>query len=236
MKIRLFNIAVSLIISLTIFCCGNQNFRKKKINFNNPDEIDSLIKITADSKDTLFLGFTIGMSKKDYQNHIKKLRKEGKSLTYSKFNKMSLFGSSIKLGEGYTFTTNIVGEVSDKEYKGVGKYFLSPKYNNKGKLLELIIFKQEKWDDNSYGFKSPTWLESRIIKNSKYLNNESLRKAMRDYQYCNTAHFIREKGNLVIYESIGRIHYIHRKALFFDLLIKATQKQTIKEDNENIQF
>ena len=225
-----------LIFLVALISCNNKSSKKYFVNFNNTQELDSLIKITPESKDTLFLGFTFGMSKQDYQNHIKKLRKEGKSLTYSKFNKMSLLGSSIKLGKGYTFTTNIVGQVSDKEYKGVGKYFLSPKYNNKGKLLELIIFKQEKWDDNSYGFKSPTWLEANIMKNSKYLNNTPLRKAMMDNQFCNSAHFIREKGNLIIYESNFRVHYVSRKKLYYDLLIKAAEKEVVKEETKNVKF
>mgnify|MGYP007000115439 CR=1 len=36
------------------------------------------------AKDTIFLGFRLGMTKNEYKNHIKKLQSEGKKIKYKK--------------------------------------------------------------------------------------------------------------------------------------------------------
>ena len=237
MKIK---ILFALIITIGIFnSCENSRNKKtsttQKIDYSNKTVLDSLIKATPHSIDTLFLGFTIGMTKSDYKNHIKKLRDEGRTISYSKSNRISNMAGTFELGAGYTFKTSISAENSDKTLTGTGDYFLEPVYNKNGNLMQLSILPIEKWNGD-YVFDKPNWLETRVKENSERFNNENLKQALIDNEFIDKYDFIRQKRNLVIYETTLTINYIDLKTLLLELLIKETEKEIIKEDNEDIKF
>ena len=230
-----------LLSSVLLFeSCNNprnkKSGEKEGINYSNRTVLDSLIKVTPLSKDTLFLGFTIGMTKDGYKNHIHRLRKEGKVISYSQSNKYSnLVGGTFELGAGYTFKTKISAEKQDKKLTGEGEYFLEPIYNNNGNLMQLNILPIEKWNED-YGFGKPSWLEMKIRENSKQFKNKKLKQTLIDNEFINKYDFIRQKGSLVIYKTDIILRYIDFKRLLLELLNKQKKKAAIKENNENIKF
>lgn len=209
--------------------------RQKRVDYSNNSVLDSLIKNTAHSSDTLFLGFQIGMTKEEYKDHIHELRKAGKTLDYSNSNKFSTIAGTFDLGAGYTFETSITSDSSDKELTGIGKYFLEPVYNKGGFLMGLNILPIEKWNGD-YGFEKPKWLESKIKENSKTLSDDQLKEALIENEIVDKYDFVREKNNLIIYENTLTINYIDLKTLYTEILIKKTEKEIIKEENKDVQF
>ena len=70
-----------------IFCVSCNNTQNKKLeqiyyekNYSSIDSLMSVMKKIPLAKDTIFLGFRLGMTKNEYRNHIKKLQSEGKKL------------------------------------------------------------------------------------------------------------------------------------------------------------
>lgn len=226
--------------SLILFSsCENSRNKKtikgQSIDYSNKTVLDSLIKATPQSNDTLFLGFTIGMTKSEYKNHIQKLRNEGKTVSYSESNRFSNMAGTFELGAGYTFKTSISTEISGKTVTGEGQYFLEPVYNNSGNLMKLNILPIEKWNGD-YGYDKPNWLKTKVKENSERFEDESLKQALIDNEFIDKFDFIRQKGNLVIYETTLTVNYIDLKTLLLELLIKETEKEIIKEENKDIKF
>lgn len=237
MKTKLFLIFT---ITIGIFAsCKNSsnknNPNKQSIDYSNKTILDSLIKTTPYSNDTVFLGFTIGMTKSQYKNHIHKLRNEGKTITYSHSNRISLLGNSIEVGPGYTFRTKISIEESDETLTGLGKYFLEPIYDNNDRLMQLNILSMEEWNEGYVGLYEPSWFENRVRENSVKFNNKSLKKALIDYNMINENDFIRQKDSLVIFGSTVT-SYVDRKFLLEELLNKIAERKSIKNKNEDVKF
>lgn len=107
-------------------CDSSKKHEEIALDYSSKHILDSLIKSTPISNDTLFLGFRMGMNNIEFQNQIQKLIDEGKTLSYSKSNKVSTVAGNFDFGEGYTFITNISSEISDKTITGNGKYYLEP--------------------------------------------------------------------------------------------------------------
>lgn len=237
MKLKIL-LGIVITIGILTSCENSRNRKKvkdKTIDYSNKTVLDSLIKVTPHSTDTLFLGFTIGMNKTEFKNHIHKLRKEGKTFKYSKSNRLSIFAGNVDLGSGYTFITNISTETSGKTLTGEGKYFLEPVYNKGGGLMKLNIVSIEKWNGD-YGLNNPKWLENKIEENTDRLKDKSLRQALIDNEFIDKYDFVRQKGNLIIYETTLTINYIDLKTLLLKFLLKETEKEIIKEENEDIKF
>jgi len=230
-----------LLLLLGILFSSCENSRNKKtikeyfIDYSNKSVLDSLIKAIPHSNDTIFLGFIIGMTKSKYENHIQKLRNEGKTVSYSKSNRFSNMAGTFELGAGYTFKTSISTEISGKTLTGEGQYFLEPVYNNNGNLMKLNILPIEEWNGD-YGYYKPNWLVTKIKENSDRFENESLKQALIDNEFIDKDDFIRQKGNLVIYETTVSVNYIDLKTLLLELLIKKTEKEIIKKENKDIKF
>jgi hypothetical protein len=219
--------------------CENHNTIKaktsKKIDYSKKSILDSLIKITPHSIDTMFLGFTIGMTKSDYKTHVQKLQKEGKEITYSKSNNFSAAFGSFDLGAGYTFKTAISKKESNKIITGQGNYFLEPIYNKEGKLMKLNILPIEKWVDD-YGANKTNWLEMKIKENSDEFIDEQLKKVLTDNGIVKKYNFIRQKDNLIIHETGFSYSYVDLKTLYFEVLKKITEKEIIEEKNKELKF
>jgi hypothetical protein len=202
MKKHLF--IATLGIFTILLSCENNNKRKtefkKSLDYSNQSVLDSVMKATPHSKEKMFLGFTIGMTKNDYKNHITDLKKEGKTFSHSNSNRISNVAGTFDLGSGYTFKTNITSDVGDKKLTGDGQYFLEPVYNQEEKLMKLNIVPIEKWNGD-YGYDKPKWLEKNVIENSKPLDNDDLEKALIDNEFISSYNFIRQKNNLIIYET-----------------------------------
>lgn len=207
----------------------------KSIDYSNKHVLDSLIRITPSSNDTIFLGFILGMSKADYRNHIHKLRNDGLSLTFSQSNRFSNIAGTFELGPGYTFNTPISANVSDKTITGQGQYFLEPIYNNEDKLIRLNVLSIENWS-GGYMSRKPNWFQSRIEENSSPFRNESLKKALVDNDIIYNSSFIRQKGNVLIFQKFSNYSYVPINSILTELLLKAIEKELIEEKNQTITF
>lgn len=221
-----------LIITLTfsILSSCNDKPKIKKVNYGSSKAIDSIIRAIPQSVDTLFLGFTTGMTKSEYKKHIHKLRGEGKTINYSSSNgyRSYLLGE-VKLGAGYTFETNIALDVTkQKTITGYGKYFLEPIYTKEKKTLaKLNIVRFEKWINDESG----NWLEHNIYKNSKRFKDKDLKKALENNKIIR-GNFIREKGNLVIYGDATFVTYISKRSLLHKLFLEVRVKELVIESDK----
>ena len=232
---------VFLTICFLISCESKKNSShpEKKVDefvdYNNLQILDSMVKITSLSTDTLFLGFKIGMTKSDYKDHIKNLKKSGKTITYASSQILSTFVGNIQLGEGYTFETGISSGNEGQIKTGEGKYFLQPVYNNAGRLMQLNILPIEKWETD-YGSERPNWLKTNILQNSSELNDENLQKALIDLKIIDGNHFVRRKGNVIIYEGNLTVTYIDLKTLFIEMMIKNKENEIKVREGKDVKF
>ncbi|MFT6203769.1 MAG: hypothetical protein ACI9V1_000858 [Spirosomataceae bacterium] len=208
---------------------------QRTLDYENKAVLDSLIKATPISKDTLFLGFTIGMSESDYENHIQKIRNEGKLISFADSNSFTTTYGRTDFGSGYTFTTNISTEVLDKTVTGEGQYFLKPVYNQNGELMKLTIFPVEKWN-KKYAYETPNWLETNVEDNSVDFGNEALEKALIDNKFLGKFDYIRKKGNLIIYRDTSTVNYMELKTVLIDLVDKKAERDRIRKQNKDIEF
>lgn len=209
--------------------------QQRTLDYENKAVLDSLIKATPISKDTLFLGFTIGMSEVEFENYVQKLRAEGKNLTYADSNSFTNTFGTFEFGGGYTFTTDIATEILDKTLTGTGRYFLKPAYNQIGELMKLTIFPVEKWDQD-YGYEKQNWLKANVKENSIEFGNEALEKALIDNKFLGKFDYIRKRGNLIIYQDTSTVNYTELKSVLKDLLLKKAERDQIKKGNRDITF
>lgn len=233
---KTFFLSLVSISLLTIVSCEISNNQSKieSIDYSDKNVLDSLIRTTPNSNDTIFLGFIMGMSKTDYRNHIHKLRNDGLSLTYSQSNRIKNFAGTFELGPGYTFSTSISANVSDKTVTGQGLYFLEPKYSDQGTLVRLNVISVEKW--SSYMSKEPNWFESRIEENSIPFRNENFKKALVNNDIIYNRSFIRQKGNVLIFQNSNTYSYVPINSILIELLLNAIEKELIEEKNQTITF
>ncbi|HWS60807.1 MAG TPA: hypothetical protein VN182_07745, partial [Flavobacterium sp.] len=210
---------MSLLIVIACNKPNSQNVSKQKsIDYSNQKDLVELIKATPNSKDTLFLGFTTGMTKSEFKKHIQKLRKEGKTIDFSDSNRASLMGNTIELGAGYIFKTSLSIEKSKETLRGKGQYILQPTYND-GKLAVLNITIFEDWE-NTYN--EPNWLENKVIENSEEYQNAALTQVLIKNKMVDENDNIRKKNNLIIQVGTLNIKYMDKKTLLTELLIKQT--------------
>ncbi len=205
------------------------------IDYTDKDVLDSLIQILPQSNDTIFLGFKMGMTKSEYKSHVEKLKVEGKTITYSKSNRISTAYGSFDIGEGYTFETPISSKIDDRTLTGEGKYILDPVYSKSNNLIKLVVLPFEDWD-NWTGVYKPKWLENRVINSSEKMDDENLIQVLINNGVIDDTDFIRRKNNTVIYSGLLTISYVDYKYLLTELLVKETEKDIIKEKNEEIAF
>lgn len=225
---------------LIVISCNKPNSKDvskpKNIDYSKEKDLVELIKKQPQSNDTIFLGFTIGMTKSDFKIQLKKLRYEGKKITYSDSNAIStMMSGNIDIGAGYVFETSISTERGNKTFTGRGQYIIQTIYNEDNKLMGLNILPIEEWNEN-YGMDKPKWFKNKVIENSENFKNGSLMRAMLKNEIISEGNLIRQKDNLVIYDDNFTIHYIDLKTLLTELLIKETEKKIIKESNKDVKF
>jgi hypothetical protein len=228
---------ISLSFLFLISCKQSTNVSdNKSIDYSNKTVLDSLIKSTTQSKDTLFLGFTIGMSKSEFKNHIEKIRADGKTITFSKSNKYSSIAGAFDLGAGYTFETSISSENSGKTLTGQGKYFIEPVYNKNGELAQLNILPTEDWSNSGSSIDEPNWLKEKIQEKYEETTNESLKKALIDNDIISEYNTVWQNGNLLIYDTGMTINYVDLKTQLVELLVKELEKEIIKKGNKDVKI
>ena len=227
-----------ILIAFLIFSCTPNQRNKKSshplINFVNSDAskvIDSLVPYIVEipkSNDTIFLGFRFGMTKKEFRNHIYKLRKDGFTLDYEKDLRFTnpVVNYTFNIGSGYTFITDISCEKysTDEVFTGTGKYYLRPSYGGtNGKLYKLSVMTKESWN-NTY-FEPCKWLERKL-----YDEYKTVPSVFREYSgdlVGNDFGFFKEKGNTFVYDGgmIFDVVWQTKKSFFGELLVKKKVKE-----------
>ena len=230
-------ITILLSFILLISCKQSTNVPvKKNLDYANKTVLDSLIKTTSQSKDTLFLGFIIGMKKSDFKKQIEKIRSEGKTITFSNSNGFTSIAGEFDLGAGYTFKTSISAESEGKTITGQGRYFIEPIYNKNGELSQLNILASEDWKNSGYSIERPNWLKDKIEEKYEESTNESLKKAIVDNGIISNYNTVWQKGNLIIYETSLTINYVDLKTLLVELLVKELEKEVVKKESKDVKI
>lgn len=219
------------VLNSSLFISCNDD-KGNTIDYSDIKILDSLIRVTSISKDTLFLGFRMNMNKNEYDEHISKLV-DKKTLTYSKSNEIHFFNQKIDLGAGYSYNTKIsLDNYDGKTIAGYGKYVLSPIFNEDENLIQFdIIIKSEIWDEYNGG---DGWLETNIKKNYPSMGDNNLKKAFIDNDIIDRTDFILQKDNLVIYETESSIRYTNLKRMFLLLFMEVAEKDIIKEETKDV--
>lgn len=230
-------ITILLFFILLSSCKQSTNIPvKKNLDYANKTVLDSLIKSTSQSKDTLFLGFMIGMKKSDFKKQIEKIKSEGKTITFSNSNAYTSIAGEFDLGAGYTFETSISAESEEKTITGQGRYFIEPIYNKNGELSQLNILASEDWNNSGYSIDKLNWLKDKIEEKYEESTNESLKKALVDNGIISDYNKVWQKGNLIIYETILTFNYVDLKALLVELLVKELEKEVVKKENKDVKI
>lgn len=206
------------IISVLISCENNDKRKaqvNKSVDYSDKSVLDSIINATPHSKEEMFLGFTIGMTKEDYKEHIAALIEAGKKISYSKSNRISSIAGNFDLGAAYSFKTDISSNSNGTKLTGEGQYLLEPIYNKEDKLIKLNILPMEEWNGD-YGQNKPKWLGKNILENSRSFDNKALIKILMEKDLISDYN-IREKNNLIIYENMLLIQYTDLKTLLTEL-------------------
>ena len=217
-------IGILFFISIILLSC-NKSIKppEEYLDYSDKNILDSLIKATPSSLDTLFLGFRMGMTKKEYKNHVIKLIKEGRDLSSNKTIMLSYLGTRYSFGPGNEFIT----EISNYSSTGKGEYFIAPKYNE-NKLVQLNV---------RVSYESiKGWYEEKLRENSVYLSDKNLIEALKKHNITYGGDITRQKGKVIIYENIFSINYIDLKTLFIRLLYEENKKEIIQKKSNDIKF
>ena len=224
-------------IALTITGCvenktEEEKFEKiKYIDYSNVKVLDSLVNATQYSADTIFLGFTFGMSKQEYKAHIQRLKKDGVDIGI----KPNFQFMGYRVSNYYIFTTPISGSKNGSQYTGIGNFILEPKFNQVGRLVELSITNAEEWK-GVYGSDAPDWLDERINENYKKLNDGHLLRLLVINEFASEYSKLWKKNNTIIYQNLINSVYVDRKYIYETLLKLKTNSDNIKKSNTKIKI
>ncbi len=223
-----------LLSAILLFSCQEKKEDIKPIiDYSNSTVVDSIMKSTPYSTDTIFLGLHLGMTKAEYKNHLESLKKEDNKLTFSPSNKISNMAGTFDLGAGYIYTTSISDEKDGKKLIGTGKYILEPIYGNENTLVQLNIVPIERWDNDS---DSPKWLLNRIKKEYSTSIDENLKQQLSNYEIMSSYDFVGKKNNTIVYERSIVISYTSEKILLDTLLLNQIKQQVVEESKEDIKI
>ncbi|MDO5858947.1 hypothetical protein Q2490_16850 [Myroides odoratimimus] len=223
-----------LLSAILLFSCQEKKEDIKPIiDYSNSTVVDSIMKGTPYSTDTIFLGLRLGMTKAEYKNHLESLKKEDNKLTFSSSNKISTMAGTFDLGAGYVYTTSISNEKDGKKLIGTGKYILEPIYGNENTLVQLNIVPRERWDNDS---SSPHWLLDRIKKEYSTSLDPLLMEQLNNYEILNSYRFSGKKNNTIVYENLLTISYASEKILLDTLLLNQIKQQVVEESKEDIKI
>lgn len=227
-----------LVISVLLYSCkqkNNTNTDKNKINKKefNASILDSLVTSTKTSDDTIFLGFTLGMDKDAYYNHIKSLIKNGKTLEYSEEWTIKT-GIGIYKKSGYAYKTSIVDYPSGKKFVGEGWYLLEPFFTDNNTLIQLNVYNVETWNDVTVQY-NPNWFKNQVFDSSKDVNYPAFRKFLLEHDFITHSSYLRTHKDVAIYNYLYYTTFIDLKTFYTRCLDTIKEENTIKYDDKPLQ-
>ena len=249
-----------LFLTFCVSCNNPQNKKLERIyyqkNYNSIDSLMSVMNKIPLAKDTIFLGFRLGMTKNEYRNHIKKLQSEGKKIKYKKnlivssaLKKFRIDGeysdhlsyTDINLGDRYVYYTPIAMEYLDEEITGNAKCVLIPSYNEEDEMLALNILSTESWDKTFLS--NHKWLKGNIAK--KYPNSIFKRNDLNTVigNVCSEIlqgviknAYPASKTMMIVEPVTGTIEYRATKSLIADAIVELKIKELKKEEAKKTTF
>lgn len=233
------NIFLCFVLGIIASCTNISNDKnhniKKEINYSDLSTLDSLINISENTTDTIFLGFVMSMSSNEFKSHINELKKNKFNISYKNSNFISVPGEgNVDMGAGYTLKLDITGEIREKPVNGKGNYLLLPNFVN-NKLNKLTILAIEHWD--GYYGNDPFWIEGKVKDSSLALDDPIFKKAMLDNDLLSSIGDLRYKNNVIIYGgSLSTINYASEKYIYELMKQNVLKNKSIQENNKNIIF
>ena len=241
---------VSILALFILFnvSCDNKPRQKRQDIFKAHKNIDSLMSYVnklPKSKDTVFAGFRIGMTKKEFRDHVKKLRSEGKKVTYEKdlSARSIVLNANIEIGDRYVYYTPIFLDDYGTEYTGNAKCVLIPRYNNGGEMASLKIISFEDWDGRGPTFVK--WIQRKVEEKYKYKSyDNTARKHSIITNVCkelldndiSKLYYTSETLMITNPKYVGHVEYWSTKTFIGEAIIELKKQQIQKEESEKNTF
>lgn len=237
-----------VIVALVFACQENKSIINKTsspyIELNNSDSLARFTSNIPVSNDTIFMGFTMGMTKKEYKSHIDKLRKDGIKITYKKnlkrdvLNRIGGVLSRYKGNGAYSFQNGIKREHSStgKTVSGFAEFYLFPIYNEIEGLVALIVMDKYNWNTKDI-FYDKNWLyeQSRESYNeTPKVLKEFLDKNEMGYGYGKSDFLI--KNNVLVEEAYDGVYYISKKEMFRSIYLKMLDNEILNQQSDKLTF
>ncbi|MDG1342328.1 MAG: hypothetical protein P8P72_04825 [Flavobacteriaceae bacterium] len=245
MKHSFIGITLVLGILLSISCESNPRPKRKNVyqSHKNIDSLVSYMNRIPESKDTVFAGFRLGMTKKEFRDHIKKLRSQGKKVTYEKDlgARSIILNTRIDLGDRYVYYTPIFLENYGDEYTGNAKCVLLPNYSKNGKMASLKIVSFEEWEGRSPLTKK--WMQSNLRAKYNANTNPSFKhriigKVCEDILDKDLSELYYTSETLMITNPayVGNVEYWSTKAFVAKAIIELKKQELKKEESDKTTF
>ena len=191
-----------------------QNNRVKEPTYSK-EEINNL----EFSTDTIFLGFTMGMSRQEYKSHIAKLRKEGISIDYETMTEKNRLKYNETMSMNYKYKSCYVANIA-VETNVTGRYILFPHYKE-NQLRKLVIGRTS--EDNDF-------LTDNL--KEKYKKDKALENFL-DTGYLT----LRRNGNVVYYNNLSGGHFLEDlRTIITNHIINEAVDEVLEEKNKKIVF
>jgi hypothetical protein len=214
-----------------------ENYYQK--DYKNIDSLMSFYKKIPEAKDTVFLGFRLGMTKKEYRNHIKSLRSDGKTIKYERDLGVTsvLVKLRIELGDRYVYYSPITMD----DMTGAARCILMPGYGQNGKMLSLKIISFEDWDKSYFGLKK--WLDYNVRK--KYPNwyddtknlNSVISSVCEDILEGEITDAYPGSNTMMILDpKLGDVEYQSTRLLITNAIVKLKEIELLKEEAKKTTF
>jgi len=191
-----------------------QNNRTKEPTYSK-EEINNL----EFSTDTIFLGFTMGMSRQEYKSHIAKLRKEGIRIDYETMTEKNRLKYNETMSMNYKYKSCYVANIS-VETNVTGSYILFPHYKE-NQLRKLVIGRAS--EDNDF-------LTDNLKK--KYKKDVALEKFLNISPLT-----LRRYSNVVYYKNLSGGHFLEDlRTIITNHIINEEVDEVLEEKNKKIVF
>jgi hypothetical protein len=198
--------------------------------YSDLNYLNKIISQTKYSTDTIFLGFRMGMTKKEFIEHGLKLKEEGIDINFLKrkvFKESSKGTISItSIYENvFIYKKSIEQNVKENKYFGKGVYYIIPTFSNNSKIVEYNINYLENYDSSH--IKGLNWIENEITKKTNKNNDLALWEQINVLKitYLNTFEYFRKRNNILIDVNSKFISFYDKKTLLNEIRDKLIENQ-----------
>lgn len=226
------NVVDSIEIANRVDFKGSKNVEplKRDNKYSDLNYLNKIISQTKYSTDTIFLGFRMGMTKKEFIEHGSKLKEEGLDINFIKrkvFKEASKGTISITsvYEDVYIYKKSIEQNFKDDIYFGKGVYYIIPIFYNNSKIVEYNINYLENYDSSH--IKGLNWIENEITKKSNKNNDLALWEQINvsNLTALNSFEYFRKRNNMIINIYPDVIFFYDKKSLLIKIRDKLIENQ-----------